>query len=558
MNNGTGVDLTAFFVLYGITGVIGLAIYVWYLWSLSRLFPRIDLPASHGWIPVWNQWQLVGRAGLPGWLVLFALIPFLSIIALVVTIIAIHRLNTEHGKGAGFTILGIVLPPLWAMLLAKHIDETGHGAVRRGDASQAYAPPGYASPAAPGQPAQGQPYQSVFDQPGQQARPGTNAPYGQPQTPPYVQAPPPAVSPQRLPQASVPQSPVPQAAAPQPPAASTQSNVDALFGAPAPRQDLPPVPPQAPAPAAPSSAQPAAAQHITPVPPAPGSVQPMPSVPAAAPAPGQQPGAWGFSNTTEDAFERLAAQGAGPQAGAPLGYVEPPRPFSWPEQQAPVDPAAAVPVVPAQPEAAPVVPEAAPAQPEPMPAPEPAAAPVPEPEFDEAPSIFSTGERAARKAAATPAAEAVDAAVAAAAIPVATPAATPAATEVSSPVAATDPGDDDDDHTVVVSRRKRWGIELPSGEIEELIGDDVVVGRRPSGAEGVSLLKIADPTRTLSKSHVRMRRDGDTWTIEDLQSTNGVSVDRGHGVEVIEAGREVRASEHMIIGTLEVTLREMK
>jgi hypothetical protein len=62
----------------GVWSLVGIAFYVWYLWSLSRLFPRIGLPSSHGWIPVWNQWQLVQRGGLPGWLVLFGLVPGLS------------------------------------------------------------------------------------------------------------------------------------------------------------------------------------------------------------------------------------------------------------------------------------------------------------------------------------------------------------------------------------------------------------------------------------------------------------------------------------------------
>ncbi|WP_449279337.1 DUF5684 domain-containing protein [Leucobacter sp. GX0328] len=519
MSSSAGFDPIMILVLYGIWAVIAIAFYVWYLWSLSRLFPRIDLPSSHGWIPVWNQWQLVARAGLPGWLVLFALVPGLGIVAFVVLIIAMNRINNEYGKGAGFTVLGALLGPVWAMLLANHIDQTGHGVVRRSTANpQAYAPPGYA---------QNQQYPQ-----GQQ--------YAQQQ--PYVQAP---AGGYQQPAASQ----APQQAAPQ----QMQSNTEALFGAPAPRHDLPPVPPQAP------PAQPAAdsgAVRITPAAPWETPAQPAPSMFQAQQQAeqaaqqqaqqAQQGSSWGFSNTTEDAFERLAAQGAGPRAETPLGYVEPPRPFSWPEQQAPVEqapseqaPVAQAPVEQASAVQAPV--ESAPAEQvpaEPAPAPEAAVADhaVPgqfvheEPESEHTETVSSTAPAAPAE---------VEAAA------------------VQAP-AASAPEDDDDDRTVVVPRRKRWGLELPSGDIEELFGDDVVIGRRPESDEGVTLLKIADPTRTLSKSHVRMRRTGDDWTIEDLQSTNGVSVDTGAGAEVIEAGREVPATDHMVIGTLEVTLREVK
>lgn len=512
MSSSAGFDPIMILVLYGIWAVIAIAFYVWYLWSLSRLFPRIDLPSSHGWIPVWNQWQLVARAGLPGWLVLFALVPGLGIVAFVVLIIAMNRINNEYGKGAGFTVLGALLGPVWAMLLANHIDQTGHGVVRRSTAtSQAYAPPGYAQ----------------------------NQQYAQQ---PYAQAP--AAGGYQQPVApQAPQQAASQQAAPQ----QAQSNTEALFGAPAPRHDLPPVPPQAP-PAQPSPDSGAvritpAAPWETPAQPAPNMFQAQQQAEQAAQQQAQQSqqGSWGFSNTTEDAFERLAAQGAGPRAETPLGYVEPPRPFSWPEQQAPVEQA---PVEPAPVEQTPV--EQAPAEQAPVEQaqPEPAAAPAPEAADHAAPERFVHEEPVSEHTeTASSTAPVVPAEVAAA--------------DVQAPAASAHE-EDEDDRTVVVPRRKRWGLELPSGDVEELIGDDIVIGRRPEGDEGVSLLKIADPTRTLSKSHVRMRRTGDDWTIEDLQSTNGVSVDTGAGAEVIEAGREVPATDHMVIGTLEVKLREVK
>lgn len=113
----------------------------------------------------------------------------------------------------------------------------------------------------------------------------------------------------------------------------------------------------------------------------------------------------------------------------------------------------------------------------------------------------------------------------------------------------------DDDLTIVVRREARWGLELPDGDVLELMGHDVVVGRRPEPVGSSEALKINDPTRTLSKSHARMRRAGEEWTVEDLHSTNGVSLIDETGASVaLEPGHERGATERMLIGTLEVRL----
>lgn len=118
--------------------------------------------------------------------------------------------------------------------------------------------------------------------------------------------------------------------------------------------------------------------------------------------------------------------------------------------------------------------------------------------------------------------------------------------------------EDDEDRTVVVQRRARFGIELPDGTVLELPSDDVVVGRKPQEREGSTVLLINDMTRTLSKSHLRLRRTGDDWTVEDLHSTNGVSIVAADGSFVlIEPGKAVPVTPQMVFGTLEVTLRQL-
>lgn len=301
------------------------------------------------------------------------------------------------------------------------------------------------------------------------------------------------------------------------------------------------------------------------------------------PAPPGTVNDWGFSNTTEGAFERLASEGALPHGDAPLGVSSPPQElYSWPAvtPEPPLEATAVTPAVPVAPPA-PVTPAA---DPEPPHAPASAAvepaAPLPPLVLPGPPEVGSVAaaldpEPAAPIVAApmpAPPMPAPGEAVSAASIP---PAAIPVeaaetpsifdapqvpqefpAVPVPPPAPAVGVGIDEIDHTVVVARQTRWGLELPDGEVLELLGDEIVVGRKPEAVDGSTALQIPDPTRTMSKTHARMRRVGDVWTIEDMNSTNGVAVYDGLGNSVqLEAGRESAVLERMIIGTLEVRLR---
>jgi hypothetical protein len=113
------------------------------------------------------------------------------------------------------------------------------------------------------------------------------------------------------------------------------------------------------------------------------------------------------------------------------------------------------------------------------------------------------------------------------------------------------------DHTVVVSRRSdpAWVLELPDGT-ELPLETDVVVGRKPTAIDGAATLEVPDSTRTLSKSHARLTREGAIWMVEDLGSTNGLFLLNDDGSESeLTANVPVEATERMLLGTLEVRLR---
>lgn len=589
-SSGSGVALAAL-MLVGIWSLVGLLIYVWYLWALARLFPSLGLPAAHGWIPVFNQWRLIERGGFPGWLVLLMFLPAVNIVVVVVTIIAIHRINQENNQGASMTVLGALIPPLWATLLGSRLRASG--STRGGSARPDTHPeprypvtPGYpgnavlqGSPAAPAAPAN---TGLVEYGPGGQVFPLLNG---------HAQAPMPGMAP-GMQQASAPSPSVPNPSAPQ----------GAGYGMP-PVPPLPPIPavhadlaaqatPPAHAASGASSVHPVVPQASPLWAPDPASLSPSAAAPPASAPSGDSK--WSLGNTIDNNFERLANE-ALPQRDATFGAGAAARPFSWPEPQAtpPVGPPAApapaaapasaealqplvlpaAPVVPA----ASVVPVAPPAPPAPtfapptpvvsnyapaVPAtPTPTAAPAQE--LAPEPAVAAPAEQADPHPAAPPRPATSHPATS-------DPADVPSeagfepeegftATVITGGLApqpiAVDAGEELD-RTIMVPRRTRWALELPDGALLELDGEDIVLGRRPAAVDGSSVLLVPDTTRTLSKSHARLRRVGEVWTIEDLNSTNGVFVFDEKGAQVeLAPGMPKQASEQLIIGTLEVRLR---
>ncbi|WP_084767189.1 FHA domain-containing protein [Leucobacter komagatae] len=553
----------------GIWSVVGLGVYVWYLWALARLFPYLGLPAAHGWIPIWNQWRLIERGGLPGWTAVLGIIPGLQLVTYVMSVIAIHRINQEHEETTGMTVLGALLAPMWATLLGSRLQDRGYAAgagTRQAESWRPhagglveYGPDGQVYPLLPGA-----------------------APH------------------QRQQHTAMP--PVPQG-----------------FGS----QQAQPTHPQQ---ASPTGPLPTPAPHPAATPLSPGDHPTPGPVPAAPPFPSTptagvpQNNPWGLGKTTEGNFQRLANEQQ-PSRDPSFGSSFDARPFSWPqpapippeapllpEPQAPAtsaenaaaaaandawtpsaqaveaavgaaaaaepEPAPAIPQAVAETrvtaaEVAPVLPPLAPPvhpsvqppaasvagpadgaaaaailEPEPVPAPTPLPEPVSLPEPAPVPNPASQPEPMAAPAAVVPPEASTSAA------PVAS-LASRAESQLSEPA----PLDDDFDETVVVSRRVRWAIQLPDGQQLELASDDVVVGRKPVAVEGSEVLLVPDATRTLSKSHARLRLTGDDWTIEDLHSTNGVfTIDAAGEQRELAPGVPVAATRELIIGTLEVRL----
>lgn len=85
----------------------------------------------------------------------------------------------------------------------------------------------------------------------------------------------------------------------------------------------------------------------------------------------------------------------------------------------------------------------------------------------------------------------------------------------------------------------------------EPIGAGICAGKspKPAGAEERCLVLADDPL--LSRSHFRVFRDGDSYFLEDLGSTNGTCVNSStepvRGRHRLNSGDCIRASDHLFI-----------
>ena len=326
------LQLSATISLVG--GLVGVLYYVWYALALSKLFAKLGAESWRGWVPVLNEMEILTRGGVPGWSVVYYFIPVVNLYGLYLKITAVHRINVQLGRGAGMTVLAVLLPPVWASILgwgatpavAGVDDRRVEGGLATGDTrSQPTATGPLGAPPAPA----AAPFTPAASDASGYALPVVQ--------PPPAPAPGPAFS---APVDAPSLAPVP-AAAPTAPAAGLIQNPWAQPGSAA-AQAAPPQPSAAPAPAPASATPPAPSASTPPPPPAP------PAAPVAAAAP--------------------PAPAGPPAPPVDSGFIVPPPSIGLPPSASapvapPAPPAAAAPVfVPAPtPSSPPPAPPAAPA-----------------------------------------------------------------------------------------------------------------------------------------------------------------------------------------------------
>ncbi len=507
MGDDTGAA-TAILVFYGLWALFSLVYYAWYAYSLSKLFPHLGVESWKGWVPILNDATILNLAGFPAWYIAFNFFPIVNLYGLVVRVQAVMKLNAAAGRGGAMTVIGIVLPPLWATFLTQSYSEAGSTLVGRAALS---AEPKSVTPrreenamsSTPPSPHDGSSWVNAM------AIPISPSPHQQDHAADADRVPPPYTL--SAPSAGAMQSPLAPPSAP-------------LAGAPVP---VPPPPPSGFSASAPTG---------TPLPPPPpsGFSAPAPTGTPLAPPP-------------------APVVVHNPWAPAAAEITEPPQltlaPLAPPALVAEVPPAlvAEVPLVPP-----------APAGPELVSAPTSPSAYPPPPALEELRPLPPTVVAPPPIHVTTSQPESVQV------LPEPVPAGgSPelAAEVVASPPAPVPDDDDDDDEdgkTIVVDRkpRIRWYLEVDDVGQFPVTAASVILGRKPSStAPGTQALAIPDSTRTLSKVHARLDLRDDAWIITDLNSTNGVMLVAEDGTEtLLDAGASAAAGGRFILGELGMSL----
>ncbi len=95
-----------------------LVLHVWYAVGLSSVFAARGAETWRAWVPVVNEAEVFRLGGVDPVRAALLLVPGVSVYGLVLKATAANRLGAAVDRGAGTTALAIVLPPLWATLLA--------------------------------------------------------------------------------------------------------------------------------------------------------------------------------------------------------------------------------------------------------------------------------------------------------------------------------------------------------------------------------------------------------------------------------------------------------
>ncbi|WP_395638856.1 DUF5684 domain-containing protein, partial [Pseudolysinimonas sp.] len=113
-------DLGILVAVWGVVLVLGIGSYLWYAFMLSKVFARLGADSWKGWVPVLNEAEIFRLGGVPSWSVVFLVLPVVALYGLYLKVVAVARINAHFGRGVGATVLAVVLPPVWATLLAQN------------------------------------------------------------------------------------------------------------------------------------------------------------------------------------------------------------------------------------------------------------------------------------------------------------------------------------------------------------------------------------------------------------------------------------------------------
>lgn len=119
-SSGAQAAATALLVWAVFAGLLLLVTAVGYLVTavpLAALFAKTGVERWKAWVPVLNTYTWLRLGGQNGNWAWAALVPYGALATNVFLYIGMHRTGRAFGKGAGFLVLGVLLPWLWLAVL---------------------------------------------------------------------------------------------------------------------------------------------------------------------------------------------------------------------------------------------------------------------------------------------------------------------------------------------------------------------------------------------------------------------------------------------------------
>ncbi|TAJ49525.1 MAG: hypothetical protein EPO52_04450 [Herbiconiux sp.] len=101
---------------YGLVILVIAASWVVMGFALMSLYRKVGVKPWIAWVPYYRTWVWLKLGGQPGWLALLSLLG-LGFVASIFLIIGMSRIGQSFRKDAGFLVLGIFLPYVWAFIL---------------------------------------------------------------------------------------------------------------------------------------------------------------------------------------------------------------------------------------------------------------------------------------------------------------------------------------------------------------------------------------------------------------------------------------------------------
>lgn len=111
--------VAALVIALSVLGVAAAAWHVWYAVGFARVLAAHGLPTWRAWVPVLNEAELFRLGRLEPVAAALFLVPVVSLYAVVLKVVAAHRVGEAYGRGAGTTALAVLLPPVWSGVLAS-------------------------------------------------------------------------------------------------------------------------------------------------------------------------------------------------------------------------------------------------------------------------------------------------------------------------------------------------------------------------------------------------------------------------------------------------------